>query len=78
MTIEELKEKIESIVFVGYGHYKVTIRYRGKKYNCTTNNTLATDRVKFGSYEPRKKEGWYTMKQALESLYNECKDINGL
>lgn len=78
MTLEELKDKIESIVFVGYGHYKVTIRFRGKRYRCTTNNTLATDRAKYGCYEPRKKEGMYTMKQALESLYNECKEKNGL
>jgi len=31
------------LTFAGYGHYSYLIKYRGKEYRTTTNNTTATD-----------------------------------
>jgi hypothetical protein len=32
-----------NLTFAGYGHYTYLIKYRGKEYLTTTNNTHATD-----------------------------------
>lgn len=66
--------KIVSFEFSGYGHYKITIVYRGKKYKCTTNNMEAIDEAREGDNV----KGRLTRKQAFLSLYNECKRANNL
>jgi hypothetical protein len=79
MTTKELKDRI-TIRFSGYGNYKVTIEYRGKLYSCTSNNTLARDRITGYADEvpDRAIKDFYTFKGALLAFYNECKLKNGL
>jgi len=75
MTTQELKSKV-STSFAGYGHFKVTIDYRGKQYTCTTTNTMAIDKI---GDDTITRDGFYTTeKQALQSLYDECKRTNYL
>ena len=77
MTTQELNSKI-SFRFSGYGHFKVTIEYRGQEYTCTTTNTMAIDRINDDN-DGRSYEGFYsTKKQALLSLWEECKRANHL
>jgi hypothetical protein len=66
--------KIVSFSFSGYGHYKVTIIYRGKEYKCTTTNIEAIDAAKEGDNE----KGRPTRRQAFLRLYNEVKQANNL
>ena len=78
-TTNELCKHFVSIKVQAYGHYKVTIEYRGKLYSCTTNNSMAYDRWTDAGYiNDRKKRHGYTLKQALFAMYNECKKVNGL
>jgi hypothetical protein len=67
MTTQQLSTRID-LRLTSYGHYRVTIQYRGKQYSCTTTNTMAVDRI--NSDEPDK--------SALLSLWNECKSANNL
>lgn len=67
MNTEQLKQKV-SFGFAGYGHYKVTIKFRGKEYRKTTNNMPAIDAARSGDITMG-----MTQKQALMSLYNEVK-----
>ncbi len=75
MTTEQLKNRI-STRFIGHGHFKITIQYRGKEYSSTTTNTMAIDRI--GESVRTPKEFYKTEKDALLSLYNECKRVNNL
>jgi hypothetical protein len=75
MNTEQLKNRI-STRFKGYGHFEVTIQYRGKEYSSTTTNTMAIDRIGESARTP--KEFYKTEKDALLSLYNECKRVNNL
>jgi hypothetical protein len=75
MTTQELKNRI-TIQFAGHGHFKVTIDFRGKKYSCTTNDTMAIDKI--GDESKDLKAFYVTEKQALTALYNECKRKNNL
>lgn len=75
MITQQLKEKI-SIRFQGYGHFIVTIKYKGNFYKCTTTNTMAIDKIGEEKREP--KQFYVTEKQALLSLWNECKNKNNL
>ena len=73
MTKKELKERVELGVCVR-GHFKVTITYRGRKYTCTSDNTYLYDIIESeGSDYPMK-----GVRNALDSLYFECKMRNGL
>ena len=45
MTKQELLNKV-SISWKGYGTFNVTIEFRGKRYSCTSHNTLAYDRIR--------------------------------
>lgn len=73
MTEKELRERVEVCHAHGYGRYRVTISYRGKYYECFSNNTLAWDDL--GSEH----RVWYkTDKACLQAFYNECKRINRL
>lgn len=79
MTTKELKRRVRDIGFAGYGHHKIEILYRGKYYTCVTTNTLATDRLRGeGEIPDKTKSGFYTLKEALYALYNECKRKNSL
>lgn len=69
MTTKELKEKVR-VEWRGYGSYKVTISFRGKEYTCITHNSEAYDRIREGEEGD---DGYYTYKQALLALWNECK-----
>lgn len=64
MTIKELQDRIYNIRFSGYGHFSYTLEYRGKKYDCVTNDTISIDRINEG-------EEWGNkgLKQAYMSLY---------
>jgi len=75
MTAQELRSKIR-IEPKGYGHFKTTIEFRGKKYSCTTTNTLAIDKI--GDTNKTPKSFYTTEKQALLSLWSECKSKNNI
>jgi hypothetical protein len=73
MNTEQLIKRV-SFGFAGYGHYNVAIIYRGKEYSCKTTNMEATDAAREGDNV----KGRLTRRQALLSLYNECKRANNL
>lgn len=77
MTLKQLRERV-SYGFSGYGHYRVEIDFRGKKYDAITTNMMAIDRA--GDDDFTREIGAYyeTPKQALQTLYNEVKDKNDL
>ena len=78
MTKQELLNKV-SISRKGYGTYDVTTEFRGKNYSCTSNDTMAYDRIKSNdSMSEYRSEFGYTYKQALEAFYDDCKRINNL
>lgn len=73
MTTQELINRIDVRTTTSYGHYRITIQYRGKQYSCTTNNSLAIDK-----HDDEYASGIYTQKSALLTLWNECKRKNNL
>ena len=79
MTTQELRDRI-TIQRTGYGTYKTTIEYRDKFYSCTTHNSLAFDRIRGYAYDVPDKavKDFYTYKGALQALWDECKQRNGL
>ena len=78
MTTKELKNRVR-FMFSGYGHKKVTIKYRNKEYSCISTNTVATDRIN-SDIDGVDKDSFLirTKKQAYLALYNECKLKNNL
>lgn len=79
MKLSDLWYKYLGKQIVGYGHYKVTFVYKGKEISCITTNTLALDRINSQDiYTPNMERYTYTEKQALQALYNECKEKNNL
>lgn len=75
MTERELRERM-TITRKWYGSYLVEIKYRGKWYRCVSHNSLAYD---MRNWEPGEPRSYYSSaKQALKSLYDECKRFNGL
>lgn len=77
MTTTQLQKKV-SFGFSGYGHNTVTITFRGKEYKCTSTNTSATDRIMDDNDGINHDTYYTTKKQALISLYKECKQANNL
>jgi hypothetical protein len=75
MTTAQLLQRIDARKAMGYGSYKVTIEFRGKKYTCISNDSLAYDRH---LDDDAKGKGIYTQKDALKSFWNECKRKNNL
>lgn len=75
MTTQELLNRIDACTTTSYGHYKVTIQYRGKKYSCITTNSEAYDRY---NDEERKGNRYYSQLDALKDLWRECKRKNNL
>lgn len=72
MTEKELKERI-SVRWIGYGTYRVTIKYRNKEYTCTSHNSLAYDDM-----DEHENNSYYTSKQAYKAFWDECKRKNEL
>ena len=77
MTTSQLINRIE-FCKTGYGHFKITIMFRGKKHACTTTNTMAIDRMQDEDTRIDKCAYYSTVKQAATALYNECKQANNL
>lgn len=78
MTTVQLSEKVK-VNWIGYGTYRVEIEYKGKRYTCTSHNSLAKDRLSDHEYiSDRTEKSGYTYRQALEAFYEECKQANGL
>jgi hypothetical protein len=75
MTAQELSQRIVADKTSSYGHYKVTIQYRGKEYTCITTNSEAYDRY---NDEERKGNRYYSQLDALKDLWRECKRKNNL
>lgn len=76
LTEAQLRERMVVRRGSWYGHYEVEITYRGKKYTCTSTNSLAWDMNDWNPGEPR---AWYSSaRQALQAFYDECKRKNGL
>lgn len=61
-----------------WGQFDITITYRGKTYHCTSNSTLAYDRLDDDNYPDNYIIGFYSNKQAWKALYEECKRKNNL
>lgn len=78
MTLEQLQEKVDVVRGFGYNCYVVTITYRGKKYTCQSNNSLAWDRLNDDNYSDNVTIGGYTNKGAYEAFYEECKLKNNI
>ena len=76
-TLNQLQKNV-SFFFSGYGHNKVTIKFRGKEYKCTSTNTRATDRIKDDNEGLDRNSYYTTKKEAYLSLYNEVKRANNL
>ena len=76
-TLNQLQKNV-SFFFSGYGHNKVTIKFRGKEYECISTNTHATDRIKDDNEGLDRNSYYKTKKQAYLSLYNEVKAANNL
>ena len=76
MTEIQLSERIRSISPCGYGHWRVTIKFRGKEYSCITTNAPAYDMRNWERGEP--KNFYNSRKQALKALYDECVRKNEL
>jgi hypothetical protein len=74
MNISELLQRIDARKTTSYGHYKVTIQYRGKEYSCISTDSQAFDRYLDGDAT----RGHYTQKDALKAFWNECKRRNNL
>ena len=73
MSTSELQQRIDVRTTNSYGHYKVTIQFRGKQYSCITTDALAYDR-----YLDDEAKGFYTQRRACLALWNECKRKNNL
>lgn len=71
MTTEQLLERV-SVRLAGTGTYEVRITYRGRDYSCRTNNSLAWDAIRWGD------RSYYTRRQALQALYDECRRKNNI
>lgn len=72
MTTSELSQRIIADRTSSYGHYKVTIQYRGKQYSCISTNSMAYDRYNDDDSQTG------VQRDALKSLWNECKRKNNL
>ena len=75
MTTAQLSQRIDARTTTSYGHYKVTIQYRGKQYSCISTDSMAYDRY---MDEDAKGRGIYSQLDALKSFWNECKRKNNL
>lgn len=65
----ENNERNLTIKMTGYGHWRVSMDYRGKTISTVTNNSIAVD--DFNSEFGEKKDGCNRRKVGYESLCNE-------
>ena len=72
MTTRQLKDKVNYIGPTFKGRFLVQIIYRNEHFKCYSTNTLAKDAIVTQEYS------YYTERQALQSLYDECKQANNL
>ena len=78
MTLEELENRTDVVRGFGYNCYVVKITYRGKQYVCQSNNSLAWDRIQSEENSVRAIFCSYSLKEAYQAFYNECKRKNNL
>lgn len=76
MTTSELIERFVGVQFHGHGHYKVTFKMAGKERSTITTNMEAIDRVTSKDLANTQKHGRYTLRQAMQTLWNEVKNSN--
>ena len=74
MTTQQFLERIDVRKTISYGHYKVTIQYKGRQYSCISTDSVAYDR----HLDEDSRGKLYTQKAALQTLWNECKRKNNL
>lgn len=75
LTLAELRDRVK-VSRSGYGRYDVTITFRGRRYRCTSNNSLAYDML---DWVPGESRHWYrTARQAWLAFYDEVKNENQL
>lgn len=65
----ESNERNLKIEMSGYGHWKISIDYRGKRISTTTTNSVAVDNFK--SEYGEKQDGRNRVKEGYEDLCNE-------
>jgi hypothetical protein len=70
-TIEqaERNERNLNVTMTGYGHWKITCDYRGKRISTITTNSVAVDN--FNSEIGEKQDGRNRIKEGYEDLINE-------
>lgn len=78
MTLKQLTDKVT--VIGAASNYRVEIEFRGKTYICRSNNSFAKDRLYEQSWlrDSQRGTGGYTLRQALQAFYDECKTANNL
>jgi len=72
MKTAELSKRITAERTSSYGHYKVTIQYRGKQYTCLSTDSMAYDRYN----DEDSQRG--VQRDSLKSFWNETKRKNNL
>lgn len=77
------KQELIAAVRVGTchgGRFAVAITHRNQGYYCTSNNTQAYDRIRGSDdwHSDLEVHGGYTVRQAYQALYIECKQKNNL
>lgn len=70
MTLEQLTSKFVCIRYCGNGQYEIVARYRNRLLPCISTNKYAYNAWMCGD------NSYYTVKQALQALYDECKRQN--
>lgn len=78
MTTRELKEKVYVTLASGYDNYSVCIQFRGNSYVCKSNNGMAWYRLKSVGLADSVVLYGYTLRQALQAFYDECRVKNKL
>ena len=63
------------IRMTGYGHWRITCDYQGRRIGATTTNSIAVD--DFNSEFGEKQDGCNRRKSGYESLVNEIIRANG-
>lgn len=74
MTLQQLQDRFVSKRFTGHGHYKVVFTMSGKYRSAITTNMEAIDRITSKDLADTQKDGRYTLRQALQTLWNEVKN----
>ena len=77
MKLEELKKVVSAMYIKGIAI--ITILYEGKEYSCVTGQVLAIRRVYAqDTHADSELYCGYTLRSALQSLYDMCKFKNHL